>query len=187
MAGVLHVTSPFRCSTSVNIRRDCKRDPRTLGNYVGALASELLPERTFWELARAYKADLVSLMRERQHLRLALRQPWSYSLQLTTGLKTHPHADNDPGIGSDLAISNRGAFHIASKAHRITAVHWVRQHRADNHTDFLLLNACSVNGVLCLTLCYKHPIVEDLAVVAIADALMDQLVGATDAVDVAHR
>eukprot|EP00415_Alexandrium_ostenfeldii_P000847 UN0847 len=102
--------------------------------------------------------------------------PYPYHMQLAFGEKSHPHPADHPGIGNDLGISNRGAFSLATQSHSITAVHWVRQHRGDSDTDFLLLNACSVNGVLCLTLCYKHPIVDEATIVAIADGLLDRLV-----------
>lgn len=181
MAEVLGFSEPLRCKVQVNIRPDCQRPRCTLGNYLGHFRCTIAPEKSFWEIARDHRAELQRHRQEGQHLLLAVVQPYPYHLQLACGEKTHPHPDDHPGIGNDLGISNRGAFSLATKSHSITAVHWVRQHRGDSDSDYLLLNACSVNGVLCLTLCYKHPIVDEAVVVAIADGLVDRLAAAAGA------
>lgn len=178
MAEVLDASSSLRCRVQVNIRPDCQRHRRTLGCYVGSFRVALDPGMPLWELARAHRADLTCCRRERRHLILALMQPYPFHLQLSCGEKSHPHPGDHPGIGNDLGISNRGAFCLATKSHCVTAVHWVREHRGDADSDFLLINACSVNGVLCLTLCYKDPIVDQGLIAAITDKLMHKLVSA---------
>jgi len=179
LAATLGASSPMKCLVSVNVRPDCRRDVRTLGNYVGGLCTEVAPSQPFWEVARSHRAEVVQQMEQKQHLLLAVRPPFGYSLQLSAGKKKHPHADDDPGIGNMLAVSNRGAFQLATGSHRVRALHWVRQHQGDDDTDLLLLNAVSVDSLLCLTFCYKHPVVAEATIVDIADALLSELLVAS--------
>lgn len=157
-------------STMVNVRAACGRGPKTMGNYYGTVPSFIADDRPFWDLARNYKKDLQARLDAEEHLRGILGPPYPYHNIMDWYRGLQPE-DDDAGCGHAISISNRGAFQFP----RAVRLHWCRQHAGDFDQAVVILNACSVNGILCFTICYVYPLCSEELAELVADVFMEVL------------
>lgn len=172
---------PISIATYVNVRGDCGWGRRELGLCIGGLQTLLKADAPFWALARRHRADLERLVANRYHLWWAvLPDVANYDSLVRSFADTFALRPPQRYVNS-IDISNRGAFEVSSRSHRLTSLHWARQSRWCDEANFFTLNACTVGGALCLTLCYVSPACSDRTARAAADAILSELRGACGA------
>jgi hypothetical protein len=166
--------------TFFNIRDDCKVPPCMLGAYYSfAPLFALTDDGAFWDTARSYRSEINESMRRKQHLLPAFTPPDALDKQRSTFAKLLAEDDGSPGPCS-IGLSNRGAWKLPEEnACQVKAVYFAQAKAKLPKSAYLMVNVCSVNGTLCITVVYSSHNCNDEAAGAFADGIVHELVQAS--------
>lgn len=167
---------PLGVRTFFNIRSDCQVLPCSLGAYYSHFLCGLPVDEEFWETARIYRSKINAAIESKRHLAAAEELPATLDKQQQM-FASQLSADNGSPGTSAIGISNRGHWELPSEeAHQVKACYAVQAIARVPKASFLMVNACSVNGLLCLAIVYVAPSCTDEAACAFADGLVEELI-----------
>lgn len=164
----------------VDCRRACNRGPRSLACCAESLSCLLRADRPFWEIAWEHKQDLVRRMEVYEHVP-AFPRPVKLRKWEEVVASAHVGLGREAGGRALVQFSNRGAYRLATPTHRATAVYFAQLGAPDPRHALFFVNACTVGGAMCLTLCFDTPACSAEKASRVADGIVGELEAALHA------
>lgn len=164
----------------VDCRKALGRAPRSLASCAQSLTLVVPSDRPFWQVAQLHRQELTERLALREHVGHHPQRAALVNYQaVVAGIEAEMRQTD---INRPLfQISNRGSYQLATPTHCATAVHFVQMGAPDPRHALFFLNACTVGGSLCLSLCYDSPAVSARRASDLAAAMLGELQAAIGA------